>query len=293
MTKIIMSLDKLEKRFDSITVLKGITAEVQKGEVIGLLGLNGAGKTTLLETVLGYAIPDAGSVKIFGSDSSAINDDNIKKRIGFVPQQDELIDSMKGRDYLNLISQFYPDWNSELVDRLAIEWDVPVDVRILSLSIGQRQKLSILSALGHEPELIILDEPVASLDPVARRKFLKELIDIAGDGERTIIFSTHIVSDLERIASRVWIIKEGNLYIDDEMDNLKERTVRIQLPPGTRLPAGFHVDGLLHEVNGNGPGALIFSQWNGSQKSVLEEQLDIKVEPVSLSLEDIFLELHT
>ena len=113
--------------------------------------------------------------------------------------------------------------------RLAQAWDVPLQRRAMQLSVGQRQKLSILAALGHEPELLILDEPVASLDPLARRQFLQELIDMVSDGSRTILFSTHIVSDLERIASRVWILKDGRLVVDEPLDALKERAERLEL----------------------------------------------------------------
>jgi ABC-2 type transport system ATP-binding protein len=146
-----------------------------------------------------------------------------KARIGFVPQRDELLDGMKGAGYLELIAEFYPTWNRDLVARLAKEWAVPLDTKISKLSVGQRQKLSIISALGHEPDLIILDEPVASLDPVARRGFLKELVDIAATQTRSIIFSTHIVTDLERVASRVWLMKEGELTIDASLDDIKEK----------------------------------------------------------------------
>jgi ABC-2 type transport system ATP-binding protein len=242
MSDAILKLDNLVKQFDKITVLNGITASIARGDVIGLLGLNGAGKTTLLETALGFAIPDEGTVKLFGQNASAIADEKIKHRIGFVPQQDELIESMKGREFLGLVSRFYAHWNRELVDRLARDWDVPLDKAANKLSVGQRQKLSILAALGHEPELIILDEPVASLDPVARRAFLQELIDMVACGERTIVFSTHIVSDLERIANRVWILKDGRLVVDEALDRLKESAVEIRHAAGGALPAGVQFD---------------------------------------------------
>jgi ABC-2 type transport system ATP-binding protein len=222
MTEPALELKTLSKRFDLNEVLKGITTSVAPGEVIGLLGLNGAGKTTLLETALGFSLPSAGTARVFGQDSTAM-DGSTKTRIGFVPQRDELLDGMKGGAYLELIAEFYPAWNTELVARLAKEWTVPLDMKIGKLSVGQRQKLSIISALGHEPDLIILDEPVASLDPVARRSFLKELVDIASTQTRSIIFSTHIVTDLERVASRVWLMKEGVLIIDASMDEIKDK----------------------------------------------------------------------
>ena len=255
MPEVIVNMEGLVKRFDSLTVLQGVSADIHRGDVVGLLGLNGAGKTTLLETALGFAIPDEGSVELFGHTASALADEAIKHQIGFVPQQDELLETMTGSEFLRLISKFYARWNHDLIARLAREWDVPLRRPARKLSVGQRQKLSILAALGHEPELIILDEPVASLDPLARRTFLQELIDMVSDGERTILFSTHIVSDLERIANSVWILKDGKLVIDEALDNLKESTIAIRQAAGGALPTGIRTD----------PG---------------------------LSLEEIFLELH-
>jgi ABC-2 type transport system ATP-binding protein len=242
MTEVILKIDQLVKRFDSQTVLNRISAEVARGDVVGLLGLNGAGKTTLLETALGFAIPNEGAVSLFGQSSSAIADESIKQRIGFVPQQDELLDTMRGSEFLELIGKFYPRWNKALIERLARDWQVPLSKPPSKLSVGQRQKLSILAALGHEPELIILDEPVASLDPLARRTFLQELIDIVSSGERTILFSTHIVSDLERIANRVWILKDGQLVIDEPLDNLKESSVEIRHAADGAVMAGLRID---------------------------------------------------
>lgn len=242
MTDAILELVGLSKRFGRQTVLNGIDATIERGDVIGLLGLNGAGKTTLLETALGFAIPDGGRVQLFGQSASAIADEKIKHRIGFVPQQDELIETMKGRDFLGLVSRFYRDWNSDLVDRLARDWKVPLDKPASKLSVGERQKLSILAAIGHEPELIILDEPVASLDPVARRAFLQELVDMVAGGERTIVFSTHIVSDVERIANRVWIVRDGHLLVDEPLEKLKESSVEIRRAAAGALPAGISID---------------------------------------------------
>jgi len=242
MSERILEIDHLVKRFDSTEVLRNVTAEIRRGDVVGLLGLNGAGKTTLIETALGFAIPDGGSVALFGQAASAIDDERLKHRIGFVPQQDEIIETMRGAEFLGLISRFYPRWNHELIQRLARDWQVPLDKVASNLSVGQRQKLSILAALGHEPELIMLDEPVASLDPVARRAFLQELIDIVSSGERTVLFSTHIVSDLERIANRVWIIRDGSLVVDEPLDALKESRVEIRRTADGSLPAGVRLD---------------------------------------------------
>jgi ABC-2 type transport system ATP-binding protein len=290
MTEHALELNTLSKRFDIAEVLKGISANVEPGEVIGLLGLNGAGKTTLLETALGFSLPNGGSARVFGQDSTAM-DGATKARIGFVPQRDELLDGMKGGTYLDLIAEFYSTWNHDLVARLAKEWSVPLDTKIGKLSVGQRQKLSIISALGHEPDLIILDEPVASLDPVARRSFLKELVDIASTQTRSIIFSTHIVTDLERVASRVWLMQDGMMAIDAPMDELKEGIARVRLPAGVELPAGFDSSSLLHSRQDGGATVLLFRDWDPSLLQKLESACgNVYVE--TLALEDLFLELH-
>ncbi len=290
MTDLTLQLDKLYKSFDKVGVLKGVTANVSSGDVIGLLGLNGAGKTTLLETALGFSMPDGGSARIFGQDSTTM-DASTKARIGFVPQRDELLDGMTGASYLALIADFYAGWNHHLVARLAGEWNVPLATRISELSVGQRQKLSIISALGHEPDLIILDEPVASLDPVARRQFLKELVAIASAQTRTIVFSTHIVTDLERVASRVWLMQDGAITIDAPIDDLKENYVRVRAPAGTTLPAGFGQLGLLHIHNTNTDSTFIFRGWNEETHQLLAGcSTSIQIETVPL--EELFLELH-
>lgn len=222
----VMEFDRLSKSFGRQQVLRNISASVARGEVIGLLGLNGAGKTTLLETALGFSPPGSGTCRVFGDADPLHMEAGTKARIGFVPQQDDLLEAVSGRIYLEMVASFYPGWNHALIKRLSTEWQVPLESRISTLSVGQRQKLAILGALGHEPELVVLDEPVASLDPRARRQFLRELVEIASDHRRTIIFSTHIVTDLERIASRVWVMKDGRIAIDEPLDELKERSAR-------------------------------------------------------------------
>lgn len=284
--------NSLKKSFDDNAVLRGISTSVNTGDVIGLIGLNGAGKTTLLEIALGFGQPSSGETFVFGQNSQQLNDGAIKSRIGFVPQKDELMDTMNGRQYLSLIGEFYDNWNKALVDRLCDEWSVPLKTKIIKLSIGERQKLSIISALGHEPELIVLDEPVASLDPMARRLFLKEIVDIASAHTRSIIFSTHIVSDLERVASRVWLMKDGLIAIDEELDDLKEKSARIHLPPGVEIPEAFLNNQLIHHRNEQNINVLIFQHWTSQLHNELEQTLNCSLMPQWLSLEDIFLEIH-
>lgn len=150
-----IEIHNLGKAFGAKLVLQGINTRVGSGEVIGLLGLNGAGKTTLLEAMLGYCLPDAGEVRVFGQPAHQLSASN-KSRIGFVPQRDELLEFTRGGLYLETIARFYPAWNGALVERLCRDWQVPLEQRINSLSPGQRQKLSLVSALGHKPDLLVL-----------------------------------------------------------------------------------------------------------------------------------------
>lgn len=211
----------LGKSFGRKHVLADVSCTVAPGDVIGVLGKNGAGKTTLLELMLGFTPASAGSVQVFGHESFRLPG-AAKARVGFVPQRDELIDQLTAQDQLRMIASFYQCWDHALIERLSREWEVDLCERVKNLSAGQRQKLSILLALGHRPDLLVLDEPVASLDPMARRQFLEQIVDVAADGKRSVVFSSHIVSDIERLANKIWILKGGRLHWQGDLDSLKE-----------------------------------------------------------------------
>jgi ABC-2 type transport system ATP-binding protein len=272
-------------------VLKGISVDVNPGQVIALLGKNGAGKTTLLECLLGFGFPSFGDAKLWGVKATDIEGD-IKQRIGFVPQQDELLPSLTGNQHLDLFKAFRPTWNESLVNRLVAEWLIPLDINTGKMSVGQRQKLSILLAMAHEPELLILDEPVASLDPIARRQFLQQLVDIAADERRAVIFSTHIVSDVERVANHVWMMIDGNFAYQGDLDSLKESVARVTFAGVKELPAGAYIPGLVRKkVQGNQL-VLTLSQWSATLQQQLEQQISEQISIEYLCLEDIFLEMN-
>jgi ABC-2 type transport system ATP-binding protein len=279
------------KTFGQKTALKGISAEIQVGDVIGVLGKNGAGKTTLLETLLGFSPPTEGSVRVFGDDCLAMSAAT-KGRIGFVPQQDELLGMLSGSQQLAVTAAFHSSWDQALIERLVKEWGVPLDRRMLALSVGERQKLSVLTALGHHPELLVLDEPVASLDPIARRQFLAELFEMRETRTRTVLFSSHIVSDLERAANKVWIIKDGQLHWQGEIDALKESVVRLHIRARAPLPRDFTVpDALAVRIEGT-VATVATSQWRADRGEALARSLDAAIEVEPLGLEEIFVELN-
>jgi len=288
-----VSIRHLHKSFGKQAVLHDISTQVQPGDVVGVIGKNGSGKTTLLETILGFSPLSSGDATIFGEDCRGMSAAT-KSRIGFVPQQDELLPTLSGRRQLALTGSFYPRWDDALIDRLAREWEVPLDRRVQVLSGGERQKLSTLMALGNRPDLLVLDEPVSSLDPLARRRFLQQLLEIAGDESRAVIFSTHIVSDLERVANRIWIVKDGRLVWDGDLDALKTSVRRLHVFARRRLPLTLDFPGTIsarQAVDGLNA-TVVVRDLDEAQLQRAAAELDARIESEGLGLEDIFLEIH-
>jgi ABC-2 type transport system ATP-binding protein len=290
-TESLITTRGLGKTIGSKTILRDVSVAVSPGTVVGIIGKNGAGKTTLLEILLGFSPASSGTAQLFGHDSFTLPA-AIRGRIGFVPQQDELVNPITGRQQLALIAALQARWNHELIDRLQSAWEVPLDQTIQELSGGERQKLSILLALGHEPDVLLLDEPMASLDPVSRRQFLQEIIEIASAQSRTVLFSTHIISDLERIADQIWIVRRGTVAWAGPLDDLKESVVRLTITSRAALPATLPVTAALsQQVAGQRANAVVM-HWSDAEHARLRQELDADIEVEPLSLEDIFVEFH-
>jgi ABC-2 type transport system ATP-binding protein len=217
MSDAVIDIRGTTKSYPGKAVLKGVDLTVPRGSVTGLLGKNGSGKTTMIKCLLGLVKPQAGSITVLEEPAWTLSA-GVKARLGYVPQ----------------VPAHYP-----------YEWELKESDRVGTLSVGQAQKLSILLALGHEPDLLVFDEPVASLDPAARRQFLRTVLDIAGAGERTVLFSTHITSDLERVADRVAILKDGRMIHAGELDHLKDDVKRLRVSAERPIPEDFQFPGLL------------------------------------------------
>jgi ABC-2 type transport system ATP-binding protein len=291
MTEPYVVAERLGKSFDAKIVLEDVSFEVQPGDIVGVLGKNGAGKTTLLELMLGFTRPTAGSVRVFGHESFRLPG-AAKARIGFVPQQDELLNPLTAADQIAMIASFYREWDRGLIDRLIERWNIDPRARVRRLSAGERQKLSILLALGHRPDLVVLDEPVASLDPVARRQFLEEIVDITHDGRRSVVFSSHIVSDIERLANKIWILKNGHLYWRGDFDALKESIVRVRLQGAAALPEALDIPNAFSVERIERSATAVVGHWGPAAEGELARRTGARVEVEHLTLEEIFLELH-
>jgi ABC-2 type transport system ATP-binding protein len=290
-TESLVAARGLGKTIASKTILRDVCVAVSPGNVVGIIGKNGAGKTTLLEILLGFSPASSGSSQLFGHDSFTLPA-AIKGRIGFVPQQDELVNPITGRQQLALIAALHERWNHELIERLQAAWEVPLDQNIQELSGGERQKLSILLALGHEPDLLLLDEPMASLDPISRRQFLQEIISIASAQTRTVLFSTHIISDLERIADQIWILRRGAIAWAGPLDTLKESVVRLTIASRRTLPTTLALPTALSQQVAGQRASAVVTHWSDAELARLRQDLDADIEVEPLGLEDIFVEFH-
>ena len=281
----------LKKSFGKKDVLNGVDLSIPRGMVVGLLGTNGSGKSMLLKCLLGLLRATGGPASLFGEDSWDISAET-KARIGYVPQELKLFPWMRVDHLVQYTASFYAGWDHDFVNNLLTEWNVPRKDRVGPLSPGQLHKLGIILALGHRPEMLILDEPVASLDPAARRDFLKSLIEVSQDESRTVLFSTHITSDLERVASHVAILKNGRISFFGELDELKDSVKRLRITTTKPLPAGFAVSGALR-VEVRGCNALVaVPSISSSLVDGLRSKWDADVQIEDLNLEEIFLELN-
>jgi ABC-2 type transport system ATP-binding protein len=289
--QIAIDIAELEKSYDQKPVLRGIDLRIPRGAVVGLMGMNGSGKSTLIKCLLGLVRQDGGSARIFGDDSRNLSPE-VKGRLGYVPQVVHQLDWMKVRHLIQYTATFYPNWNDRWTSELVERWRVPLDQRVQTLSTGQLQTLAIVLALGHRPDLMVLDEPVASLDPVARRDFLRSILELARDGNRTVLFSTHISSDLERVATHVAILHAGRIASYSELDELKDRVKRLRMRASDDLPYELEIPGLLtFKVEGRSALATV-SAITPELIDELADRYQAEVRVEDLNLEEIFVELN-
>ncbi len=291
MSEFILSLEGVHKSFGRKTVLRGIDLTIPVGTILGLMGKNGAGKSTLIKCLMGLLRPDAGEAMVLGDSSWNLSAET-KQRIGYVPQTLTGFRWMKVETMLEYAGAFYPVWNSRKVMSLLSEWDLDPETRVGGLSEGERQKLSIIQALGHEPDVFILDEPVASLDPLARRKFIKHLIDLNMDENKTMLFSTHIASDLERVAGEIAILKDGLITYRGDLGTLQERIRRVHIRAQRELPASLPIPNVIQSVVDRSSATVTVEGLSDEEIRNLQDILSASISVEQLNLEEVFLEVN-
>lgn len=284
MTAPIIHIASISKHFTSKPVLDQLDWKILPGQVIGLLGRNGSGKSTLLECMLGLQETDGGAVTIYGEPAGKLSA-AVRAKIAYVPQTPDLFEWLTPLQMLDYFKALYPHWNGAKVDGLLARWGFDKILRkrpISQLSGGEKQRLSIIRALAHDPDLLVLDEPASALDPAGRRSFLSELVDGVIEKGTTVVFSTHILTDLERVAPDVAFLKNGRIALQGELDTLLDGARRVIGPAsmlGTALPGE-----LRRSQAGDGSVCVIVQ--GGAP---MAETPGVRVEP--LGLEDLFIEV--
>lgn len=286
----VLRVTQLSKAFAKREVLRALDWSVPAGRVVGLLGRNGAGKTTLLRCLLGLSPIDGGEVSLFGAPMTEPGGERMH-RVGFVPQTFDLFPWMKVRAYLDFTAAFYARWNAALANRLLGEWQLDPKQKIGQLSQGQRQKLAIVRAIAPEPDLLVLDEPVASLDPQARRAFMAELLELMRAPGKTVIFSTHITADLERADADIALLRDGRIQFTRPLAELRTHLRRVVLTRTAGWPQAPVVAGLLKAtVKGERAELLVEDPTLDSLDALAaREQATLQIE--TPTLEDLFVEL--
>ncbi|MCU1470785.1 MAG: transporter [Glaciihabitans sp.] len=214
----------LTKNYGSVTALADLNLDVQRGEIFGFLGPNGAGKSTTIRTLLDQIRPTAGTATVLGLDSHA-DSLAIRRRIGYVPGDLALYPNLTGAETIRYFARLRGGVDHVFIDELAGRLQADLSKKVKEYSTGNRQKIGLIQAFMHRPELLILDEPNAGLDPLMQQEFLKLLAE-ARDAGSTVFLSSHTLSEVERIADRVGIIRDGQLVVVERIDDLKRKAVR-------------------------------------------------------------------
>jgi ABC-2 type transport system ATP-binding protein len=274
-------------------VLDGVTLSINKGDVVGLLGRNGAGKTTLLRIAMGMLEAQEGSVLVFGMDPRKRPED-VKKRIGYVSEEQVLPEFLRAREIIGLYKSLYPGWDEDLEAELVKRFNLPLGSKIRSMSKGQARQVALICAMSTRPELLILDEPAGGLDPMARREFLETSIQMLNETGTTILFSSHYMTDVERLARRVVLIHEGRIMIDSDLDSMRENYSICLLPLAEGIDAERvrQLAGCMAARERAEVMHAVFSSRPEESSTIIERELGIsKTNCRRADLEEMFIEL--
>ena len=284
----IIRVENLSKSFYEVRALNDVSLAIHPGRIVGLVGANGGGKSTLLRTIVGLYLPDKGKCTTFGREVGTLRPEDLA-RIGYVHQEGELIDWMTVDQMVRYVAAYYPSWNGELEERYRSRFDVDGGRRVGLLSPGERQKLAILLAIGFEPELLILDEPAAALGPIARQRFLDLLLDIIQDEGRTILISSHILSDIEKVIDHVLVLDGGEILRDCGFDELREEFSRVRLTSlNGPLPEDLPFEGLLDCERSGAEALLTLRASSGPALESTAARIHCAVEALPVSFEEIY-----
>jgi ABC-2 type transport system ATP-binding protein len=233
----VVRVESLTRRFGAKVALDNVSLTVPRGAVFGLVGANGAGKTTLIKHVLGLLRAASGSVRVFDRDPVA-DPVGVLGRVGYLSEDPDLPGWMRVGELLRYTRAFYPGWDDAYAERLRRDFDLDPAARVKHLSKGQRARAGLLVALAYRPELLVLDEPSSGLDPIVRRDIMEAIIRAIAEEGRTVLFSSHLLHEVERVADRVAMIHQGRVVFDSALDDVKEthRYLTLRFAEARRQP---------------------------------------------------------
>lgn len=286
--KSIVEIRQLTRRFGAMTALNGISLQIPRGGVFGLIGENGAGKTTLIKHILGMYRAQTGSVRVFGM--NPVRDPvGVLGRIGYLSEDRDLPEWMRVAELMNYTQAFFPTWDEAYAEELRATFDLDPQAKIKNLSRGQRARAGLLTALAHRPDFLVLDEPSSGLDPIVRRDILVAIVRTIADEGRTVLFSSHLLDEVERVADRAAILHQGRLLLTATMDEIKNsrRRVTLRFSEVKECPAA-----LLGVEAHSGHGAEWTYLCGGDNETLHRAAAALQaivVEDTQLSLDEIFV----
>jgi len=284
----VIEIDGVTRQFGAKRALDNVSLVVPRGVVFGLVGANGAGKTTLIRHVLGLLKAQRGSVRVFGLDP--VKDPvSVLSRVGYLSEEGDLPGWMRVDELMRYMRAFYSTWDEDYAQDLRKQFALDPAAKVKTLSKGQKARAGLLVALAYRPELLLLDEPSSGLDPIVRRDILGAIVRTIADEGRTVLFSSHLLDEVERISDRVAMLKGGHILFTGELDEIKQTHHRLTLRFGQNLTQPPAFNGIL-DCQGRG------SEWSAVAFGRLDELMVAAssvgaevVEHKILSLDDIFL----
>lgn len=288
----VIATDRLTKYYGRKCVVDSLSLRVPQGSVYGFLGRNGAGKSTAIKMLLGMVRPSYGGAVIFGEDTARLSPET-RSRIAYLAEGHPLYRWMTVGQAARFARSFHPTWNDQLLEQILDHFELSRRAKIRRLSRGQRAQVSLALAVAPDPELLILDDPTMGLDTVVRRDFLESMIQIIQRRNRTILLSSHILADVERVADRIGILVNGVLRVDCPTDHFKQSIRKVVLefsaePPG--LPELGGLGGLVNSCRIGKRLELVMVNYGDADRERLEALSPRSLEVIELNLEDAFIE---
>ena len=279
---------ELTKRYGGILACDSINLSVRQGTTFGLLGPNGAGKSSLIRMLMGLTAIDSGEVTILGENGNCRTPET-RRRIGYVPELHFIYRWMTVKEVLGFVSTLYDRWDNDLANDMLFKFELSPRKRVSALSKGMTAKLGLLIALAHSPDLLILDEPTSGLDPIIREDFLESVLQSHSCKGRTILFSSHHVDDVERVADEVGILVDGRFAVQGTVDELRTRIkrIRIVLRDG-KLPARVPAETVYQSLARRNWTVTVDPFSDELCEHLQSENRAVSTEVIDLNLEQIF-----